>query len=182
MVLGRFGVAHSTLSIDAEYYHSNSKQFFKDDQTLVREIWDKAIQFFKDNRDGIMRTTGYLTIYYDFAALALGGLLNAEGQTRAEQAIVQRIQFVPCYKYDVPTRIDIIKALMGQGRYKASRTLTPYHYTELEGALWDDTKKVNNRPTRVGMDDHTLDAMEYMVGADLYSFADTRYLAHNKLV
>lgn len=183
MVLGRFGTAYSTLSIDKEYYHSNAKQFYKDDNQLVREIWQCVIDYYIANKEGIMNTGGYMTIYYDHAALALKGLIEAEGRTFTEyKAIVDRINFVPCFKYDVPVRIDIIKALMSQGRYKASRTLTPYHYSELEGALWDDTKKVNNRPTRLGMDDHTLDAMEYMVGSQLYDFADTRYLAHNKLV
>lgn len=74
-----------------------------------------------------MLSGGYITIYYDHSALALGGLLRAEGATRKERAIVERIQFMPCYKYSVPTRIDIVKALMSQGRYKASEELTPHH-------------------------------------------------------
>lgn len=38
MLLGRIGIAYQTLSIDAEYYHSNAKQFYKDDNQLVKEI------------------------------------------------------------------------------------------------------------------------------------------------
>lgn len=41
---------------------------------------------------------------------------------------------------------------------------------------------VSNRPTRLNENDHSLDAMEYMIGSDLLNFASNEYLTTNKVL
>ncbi len=135
LVIGTIGQGFNTLNIKKEYFHSNAKQSYKDDMTLVAEIIDTLIKYIKDNKVSINNTGGYLTLFYDYAAHALGGLLEAELRTRKEKLLTQKIIIKPCYKFNVPVRIDIVKALISQGRYKASRELTPNHFEELEGSM-----------------------------------------------
>ena len=182
LVLGRKAKNYKFITIDNEYFHSNSKQFYKDDETLLNEIVNTIIEYYKEWREDIISTGGYITIYYDYAAATLGRALEQVLNIHKDQAIAKKIIIKPCVKYDVPIRIDIVKHLISQGRYKVNKKMCVNHWEELEGAMYDDTRKVKGRPTRLNEDDHTLDAMEYFIGADLYNFADSRYTKYNKLI
>lgn len=50
----------------------------------------------------------------------------------------------------------------------------------MSGALWHETRNVKGQATRLDIDDHGIDAMEYMIGASLYGFADSRLVRFDK--
>lgn len=79
--------------------------------------------------------TGRIEVAYDYAAATLGHSLQKELElyTR-ERPLADLIYIVPCAKFEVPTRIDIVKALITQGRYKVNRANCLMHMEELETA------------------------------------------------
>lgn len=181
LALGRVGRDYSQLALDDLYYHSNSKQTYKDDQTLISEVVRKAMEYADEHQDGIRASEkGRLEIFYDYAAALIGKSLKDELNRYKERRIAELIVFRPCTKFEVPTRIDILKVLITQGRYKVNRANCQKHLEELETSQWEDTKLVSGRPTRLNEDDHTLDAVEYMIGSDLPKFAPNNYLQMNK--
>lgn len=170
--------------LDEEYYHSNANQMYKNDDQLVSELIEQLLQYSKRNRTQIANSeTGVIKVFYDYAAAMLGSALKKElAKYKYEKFIIDLIQIKPCSKFEVPTRIDIMKHLITTGRYKINKEKMPYHYEELENCQWDDTRLVSGRPTRLNEGDHTLDASEYMVGGDLLKFAKGDYLTMNKVL
>lgn len=136
MVLGRVGRNYSQLCLDDGYYHSNAKDFYKSDDQLIAELVEKILIYTKENRDAIKASyTGRIEIAYDYAAATLGKALKDElNKYKGERLIVDLIYIVPCVKFEVPTRIDIVKLLISQGRYKVNRDNLEFHFNELENA------------------------------------------------
>ena len=184
MILGRIGRDYAQLALDEEYYHSNATMHYKDDNTLIEELVQQMLKYTKANAGKIQATeTGHITIYYDYAAAGLGKMLKDELQRYPkERLIADLILIKACAKFEVPTRIDIVKMLISQGRYKINKEKMPNHLKELESSQWEETKLVNGRPTRLNEDDHTLDAMEYLIGKSLLKFATNNYLTTNKVL
>lgn len=184
MVLGRFGRDYSQIALDEEYYHSNAKQHYKDDDLLVSELIEQLLRYTKQNYEKIRESkTGHIKVFYDFGAAMLGSALKKElAKYTRERPIADLILIKPCSKFEVPTRIDIVKHLISQGRYKVNKEKMPNHMEELETSQWEETKLVSGRPTRLNEDDHTLDAMEYMIGDKLLKFAKADYLTLNKVL
>lgn len=184
MILGRIGRDYAQLALDEEYYHSNATMHYKDDNTLIQELAQQMLWYVKANKEKIQASdTGHLTVYYDYAAAGLGKMLKDElSKYKQEKLIADLILIKACAKFEVPTRIDIVKMLISQGRYKINKDKMPNHLKELENSQWEETKLVNGRPTRLNEDDHTLDAMEYLIGKSLLKFADNNYLSINKVL
>lgn len=184
LVLGRVGKDYSQLAIDEVYYHSNSKQTYKDDATLIKELVETLLRYVDKNQHLIRETrTGRIEVAYDYGSATLGHSLKKElALYTRERPLVDLIFIVPCVKFEVPTRIDIVKTLITQGRYKVNRERCAMHMEELETAQWEETKLVSGRPTRLNEDDHTLDATEYLIGSDLLKFASAQYLEMNKVL
>lgn len=184
MILGKIGRDYSQIALDEEYYHSNATQHYKNDDTLVSELVEQLIRYTKANRDKIQQsTTGHIKVFYDYGAAMLGSALKKElALYTKERLIVDLILIKPCSKFEVPTRIDIVKHLISSGRYKINKELMPNHYEELENCQWEETRMVSGRPTRENTADHTLDAMEYMIGDKLLKMAKGSYLQMNKVL
>lgn len=184
MVLGRIGRDYAQLALDEEYYHSNAKSYYKHDDQLVSELVEQLIIYTKKNYEKILATkTGHIKVFYDFGAAMLGSALKKEiAKYTREKIFTDLILIKPCSKFEVPTRIDIVKHLISGGRYKVNKEAMPNHMEELENCQWEETKLVSGRPTRENTNDHTLDAMEYLIGDKLLKFAKADYLTLNKVL
>lgn len=93
------------------------------------------MEFAKENKAGIEAShTGRLEIFYDYAAALIGKALKDELSKYKERKIADLIAFKPCTKFNVPTRIDIVKVLITQGRLKINRDKCGMLIEELESA------------------------------------------------
>lgn len=183
LLIGRVAKNYAFLTIDEEYYHSNSTQMYKTQDQICSEIIEKAMEYTIKNKDSIKASsTGKLTLSYDFMAFGWGSMLETELHKyhKRQRLIAELIDIVPCVKFRVPTRVNVVTTIMSQGRYKINKENCPKHWEELESAQWDETKLVKNQPTRENKNDHTLDASEYLIGADLVNFLDNNYFTLHK--
>ncbi|MCS5736954.1 hypothetical protein, partial [Herbiconiux daphne] len=101
MLMGRIGKDYSFVAYDKEYYHSNAKQGYKNDDILIREIVSSLIDYVKANEVGIRNShTGKLKVFYDHATFLLKKTLETELGIRAQTDFqyVKLISIHPCVK------------------------------------------------------------------------------------
>lgn len=180
LTLGKIGRNFKYLQIEQEYYHSNSQSHYKNDNELIQELLYVIVPYAKENL-GIIRKLGQFRVYVDNAAIGIATLLENE-LLRLHPQFVGLISFWSCYKYKVPVRIDVLKHIISTKRLRYDKSIVPQLHSALERAQWDDTKMVDNRPTRLKEDDDPNDSLEYFINNDLMEFADANYIAHNKLL
>lgn len=183
MLLGRIGKDYSFIAIDDEYYHSNAKQGYKNDDTLIREIVTKLIDFVKENKQGILSTeTQKLRVSYDHATFLLKKTLETELAIRAQTdyQYVKLISIHPCVKWDTAVRINIKSYLISSGHYYVNKAKCVKHNEEMQGLMWSETEMVKGYPTKEKIDDHTDDAGCYLVSELYPRFISESALKHNK--
>lgn len=184
MMLGRIGKDYSFIAMDDEYYHSNAKQGFKNDDILIREIVDKLIEYIKDNMTQIMNTeTQKIKVYYDHATFLFKKTLETELAIRTETdyQYVKLITIHPSVKWDTSIRINIKSYLISAGKYYVS-SKCKNHIEEMQGLMWSETELVKGYPTKEKIDDHTDDAGCYMVSESYPRFISKDALQYNKML
>lgn len=183
LVLSRIGAGYSTWNIDKEYYHSNSKMVYKNDDTLIRDVIDTVINYVKIYYNQIMQTESQIIkIRYDGAAALLGKALQQELEIRSKDSFkyCKVIKAAPAYKFEVPVRIQIIKQLISQGRVFINKEECPNLWREMESSMWDETAHVKGQATRMKIDDHSLDSLEYSPSEKISRFVNEQAIKYNK--
>lgn len=180
LTLGKIARNYKFLQIEKEYYHSNSKSMYKPDNELIDDLLDVILPYVKKNL-GIIKMLGSFTVYVDYAAFGVITLLENRLLER-EPMFMSLVNFNGCYKYKVPVRIDVLKHIISTERLRYDKDVVPELHSALERAQWDDTKMVDNRPTRLKEDDDPNDSLEYFINDDLLEFADHNWIQHNKLL
>ena len=171
-LFGRIGVDNSGVYIDDEYYHSNSKSIeMRTTDKLVRDVaYFFSMQITRYNKLDIMNQGG-ITVYVDSAAM---GIVKALRDAARFLPNSELIDYQPCYKYKIEKRIRVVKHLMGTNRMFINRTQCPMLWSELNQAVYDETK-IQEKEVRLKENDDTLDAMEYLINKNLLDFTDRGY-------
>lgn len=181
LIIGRVNTTIKEVILDAEWRHSNQEQAFKTDTDQIEIIAKKLMEYAMQHRSKIQNSnTGIFKVSVDYAAWGWISLLKAELDTYKERLVRDLISVVPCVKFLIPTRIQVLSMLIAKGGFRVNKELVPKHWEELETALWDDTRQVKDMPTRLNENDHSLDALEYLIGSDLPRLTDYNHMKLDK--
>lgn len=180
LTMGKIARNFKFVQFEAEYYHSNSKGHYKSDNELIDDIWNHILKYVRQNL-GIVKKLGQFRVFVDNSAVGVITLLENK-LIEKNPEFLELISFEKCYKYKVPTRIDVLKHLISTKRVRYDKSIVPELHSALERAQWDESKMVDNRPTRLKEDDDPNDSLEYFINDDLLEMADANWIQHNKLL
>lgn len=176
MELGRIGKDWSFLQYEWEYYHSNANSYYKSDLQIQTELINKLNEWLIKPDISALVKRHRITIYVDNASSGIKDIL----QDKLIEMYPQWSDFVFFEKTPnkmlVPERIDYMKHIMTTKRLKVDKANCPMLWSEWEQSLWDDTKMVKDKPTRIKEGDHCLDASEYAIGTNIKTFAHKNYI------